>query len=209
MKHKILTALVMFALLAGLSACHEKWEPDGSASGDKGTLSTADLAVDLNNVDNIVSRASVELSDFIVTVLNADGAIVEKWKYAEMPGLPVFNVGNYTLRVESCTVQRAAFDAPYFVGEKQFTIVKDQITNAGTVVCTLQNLKVTVKFNDDLVAASAGDLECEIRVGLDGVLNFDPSEKRSGYFELLPGTITMVATFRGTVNGFTEEITRF
>ena len=197
MKNKILTAIMLLAAVIGFSACNEKWEPDGPQSGDKGSLSTADLAVDLTNAENIISRsrASVDLSDFIVTVTDNNGLVVEQWTYATMPGLPVFNVGTYTLKVESGKPAKAAWDAPYFVGEKQFTIVKDEITNAGTVVCTLQNLKVTVRFTEDLVAASAGDLQCEIRVNEEGVLRFNPAESRSGYFEIVPGNTTMVATF--------------
>lgn len=191
-------------------ACNEKWEPDGVDTADKGTLSTADLAVDLANAENVIarSRASIDLSNFIVTVTDKDGLAVNTWTYATMPGLPVFNVGTYTLKVESGKPAKSAWDAPYFVGEKQFTIVKDQVTNAGTITCTLQNLKVTVRFTDDLVAASAGDLECEIRVNEDGVLKFNPSETRSGYFEIVPGNTTMVATFTGTVNNYKEEIIR-
>lgn len=210
MRNKILTAIMLLAAVVGFSACNEKWEPDGPQSGDKGTLSTADLSVDLTNAENIItrSRASVDLSNFIVTVTDNNGLVVERWTYATMPGLPVFNVGTYTLKVESGRPAQAAWDAPYFVGEKQFTIVKDDITNAGTVVCSLQNLKVTVRFAEDLVAASAGDLQCEIRVNEEGVLKFSPAERRSGYFEIVPGNTTMVATFSGTVNNYKEEIIR-
>jgi len=210
MKNKISFAIMLLVAVFGFSACNEKWEPDGPKGSDKGTLSTADLAVDITNAEEVIarSRASIDLSNFIITVTDDKGHVVNEWTYATMPGLPVFNVGTYTLKVESGKPVKAAWDAPYFVGEKQFTIVKDEITNAGTVTCTLRNLKVSVKFAEDLVAASAGDLECEIRVNEDGVLKFNPSEKRSGYFEIVPGNTTMVATFTGTVNGYKEEIIR-
>ncbi|MDE7472888.1 MAG: DUF4493 domain-containing protein [Muribaculaceae bacterium] len=209
MKNKIYTALLSLALMVGFSACNEKWEPDGIGSSDKGSLSTADLAVDLANAENVIeSRASYDLSNFIVSVVDKDGLVVNEWVYSAMPSLPSFTVGTYTLKVESGKPAKAAWDAPYFVGEKQFEIVKDQVTSAGTVTCSLNNLKVTVRFGDDLVAAADGDLECEIRVNEEGVLRFTPTESRSGYFDIEPGNTTMVATFTGTVNGYKEEIIR-
>lgn len=209
MKNKIYTALLSLAMMAGFTACNEKWEPDSIGNADKGSLSTAGLAIDLANAENVIeSRASYDLSNFVVSVVDKDGLVVNEWVYSAMPSLPSFNVGTYTLKVASGTPQKAAWNAPYFVGEKQFEILKDEITNAGVVTCTLNNLKVTVKFSEDLIAASDGDIECEIRVNEDGVLRFTPAETRSGYFEVVPGNTTMVATFTGTVNGYNEEIIR-
>lgn len=210
MKHKIFTAVMLIASIMGLSSCNEKWEPGGVDTDDKGTLSTADLAIDLSNAEQVIakSRATVDLTNFIITVTDKNGLVVNEWSYADMPGLPVFSVGTYTLKIESCKPQKAAWDAPYYVGEKQFEIVKDKVTNAGTVTCSLQNLKVTVKFDADLIESSTGDLDCEIRVNEQGVLHFTPSTTASGYFEIVPGNTTMVATFSGTVNGYKEEIIR-
>lgn len=211
MKTKLYIAILSLALAVGFSACNEKWEPGSIESGEKGCLSTADLTVDLNNAEQIIeSRAAVvDLTNFIVSVIDKDGVLVDEWKYSEMPALPSFNVGTYTLKVASGMSVKADWEQPYFVGEKQFTIVKDDVTNAGVVTCKLQNLKVTVKFSDELVEASPDkDLQCVIRVNEQGVLTFTPGESRSGYFEVVPGNTTMVATFTGTVNGYKEEIIR-
>ncbi|MCM1449658.1 MAG: DUF4493 domain-containing protein [Clostridiales bacterium] len=208
MKNRIISGLMMLMTLVGFSSCNEKWEPGGQNNGDQGTLSTADLTVDVTNAENVISRASIDLSNFKVSVVDEKGNTVESWTYASMPGLPVFNVGTYTLMVESGNLVPCAFDQPYFKGEKQFTINKDAVTNAGTVTCTLANLKVSVIFKDDLVEASAGDLNCEIRVNESAVLNYAPGETRPGYYALPEGNITMVATFTGTVNGYKEEIIR-
>ena len=86
--------------------------------------------------------------------------------------------------------------------------LKETKTERGTVIGALQHLKVAVNFSDDRVKASAGDLNCQVRVNQEGVLDFTPAEKRSGYFEVIPGNTTMVATFTGTVNGYSEEINR-
>ncbi|MDE5636216.1 MAG: DUF4493 domain-containing protein, partial [Muribaculaceae bacterium] len=115
MKHKILTAVMLIASIVGLSSCNEKWEPGGVDTDDKGTLSTADLAIDLSNAEQVIakSRATVDLTNFIITVTDKNGLVVNEWSYADMPGLPVFSVGTYTLKIESCKPQKAAWDAPY------------------------------------------------------------------------------------------------
>lgn len=203
----------MLAIAGGLSGCKENWELNIIDETGTGTLSTEDMSIDVKNAEEIIESraASVDLSNFIIKVINkADDVVVAEWTYADMPGLPVFNVGEYRLEVASGELVRAGWDTPYFVGSKDFTIVKDKITKAGSVVCSLKNLKVNVVFEEDLVAASDGDLSCEIMTVSsgteDGALVFTPAETRSGYFELIPGNTTMVAEFTGTVNGYSEHI---
>lgn len=201
--------------MGGMSSCNEKWEipTDEPNTGvtETGTLSLADFVLDVVNAEQINhSRAGEDFSNYKISIINkATTAVENEWKYSEMPGLPVFNTGNYTLKVESCELQRAEWDAPYFVGTKDFTINKDEITNIGTVTCKLQNLKVTVVFEDDLIAAAGDDVQCEIQTVSsgteDGYLIYGLKEKRAGYFELLTGSSTMLAKFTGTVNGYHES----
>lgn len=209
MKHKIFKLFVSLAVALGFSSCNERWEPGINSSDDKGTLSTESISLDITNAEEVVrSRAGIDISNYIVTVTNSDGIVVNEWKFGEMPGLPMFAVGNYTLGVKSHTPKRAAWNEPYFVGSKAFTIVKDEITNIGAVECKLQNVKVTVNFAEDLVKASDGDISCEVRVNKEGVLTYTPATTESGYFEYIPGNFTMVVTFTGTVNGYKENIIR-
>lgn len=198
------------AAVAGFSSCNEKWEPGIIATGETGTLSTESIYPDIVNAEEVVKAPSraVDVSDFIVTVTNAEGIAVEEWTFSEMPGLPMFEVGNYTLTVKSHIPKRAAWGEPYFMGTKQFSITKDAITNIGAVTCRLQNVKVSVTFTDELVKASAGDINCEVRVNDEGVLNYKPSTTTAGYFEYIPDNTTMVVTFTGTVNGYKENIIR-
>lgn len=209
MKHKILTIMMSAAALLGFSSCNEKWEPGLPTSDEKGMLSTESISLDITNAEEVVkSRASIDVSGYIVTVTNAEGLVVNEWKFSEMPGLPMFAVGNYTLGIKSHVPKRAAWNEPYFVGTKQFSIEKDAITNIGAVECKLQNVKVTINFSEELVKASAGDINCEVRVNDEGVLNYTPATTAAGYFEYIPDNITMVVTFTGTVNGYSEKITR-
>lgn len=202
--------------MGGMSSCNEKWEVpnEDKSKTEEGTgmLSTKDLVLDVINAEQIrESRASEDFSNYLVSIINKTTDKVDTtWTYSEMPGLPVLKVGEYTIKVESGELQRAAWDSPYFVGEKDFTIIKDQITNIGTVTCKLQNLKVTVIFDDELRAAAADDVQCEIQTVSEGTedayLTYTLNEKRDGYFELLPGNTTMIAKFTGTVNGYKETV---
>lgn len=213
MKTSIFNALMSLALLAGFTACNEKWEPDGPATGSEtGTLSTADLALDITNIEQITesraSRASIDLSNYIITVQDAAGAVVNEWTYSTMPGLPMFAVGDYTLVVESHQPESAAWEMPHFKGTKTFSIQANKVTSIGTVTCSLQSLKVTVNFSNDLVKAGAGDLKCVVDVHSNGILEFGQNETRAAYFVVPEGNTTMVATFTGTVNGYNETIIR-
>lgn len=193
----------------GFSSCNEKWEPGSLDGADTGSLDTESISLDITNAEEVVtSRASVDVSNYIVTITNVDGVVVNQWKFAEMPGLPMFTVGDYTLDIKSHEPQLAAWNEPYFVGSAKFTIQKDKITSVGAVKCKLQNVKVTINFAPELVAASAGDINCEVRVNDEGVLNYTPATSSAGYFKYIEGNYTMVVNFTGTVNGYKENIIR-
>ena len=214
MKNKLLYIFMAVSLMGGMSSCNEKWEvPNEDASKNEdgtGMLSTRDLVIDVINAEQIrESRASEDFSNYTVSVIAKTTTDTITWKYSEMPGLPVLKVGDYTLKVESGKLQKAAWNSPYFVGSKDFTIIKDQITNIGTVTCKLQNLKVSVIFDDELRAASGNDVQCEIQTVSegteDGFLVYTLDESRDGYFELPTGNSTMLAKFTGTVNNYPES----
>lgn len=209
MKNKIFNALVSLTLLAGLTACNEKWEPNGPQDSQMGTLSTANLTFDIANIDRVTrSRATTDYSDFIITVTDADDNIVEEWTYATMPSLPMFQVGDYKLNVESHIPESWAWDKPHFKGSANFTIEANKVTAIGNVTCKLQSLKVTVNFSEELTKASDGDLKCEVNVNKDCIATFEQGEQRAAYFVVPEGNTTMVATFSGTVNGYVEKIIR-
>lgn len=208
MKHKILTVLMSLALIAGFSACNEKWEPV-EITTDMGTLSTADLALDILNAEKVNdSRASIDLSNYIVVVTDVKGTVINEWTYSTMPGLPMFPVGDYTLSVESHIPENVAWEKPHFKGSKTFSIAKNAVTPIGTVTCSLRSLKITVNFSSDLVKASAGDLKCVVNLNTESSAEFTPAETRAAYFVVPENNTTLMATFTGTVNGVKEEITR-
>lgn len=218
MKTKIFSILTSAAMLTGVASC-DSYEPQ-IQGGKEGKLNTASIAVEVSNAEKIIndaagttkgarSRAVVDLSNYLVTVVDANGEPVKQWTYSQMPELPTFEEGSYTVKVASGEEPvTAAWDAPWFRGEQAFSIKANEITDVAVVKCTLANIRVTVKFTDDLVKASAGDLKVVVRSEGAQSLTYTPSETRSGYFAAVDGLVTLSVAFTGTVSGTEEKFTK-
>ncbi|MDE6199630.1 MAG: DUF4493 domain-containing protein [Muribaculaceae bacterium] len=203
MKYKIFSTLAVATVL--MSSCHDNWTP-GSKEDGEGQLRME--AIDVTNAENVIKRAGVDVSNFIVTVNDSEGKNIKQWKFAEMPEIVTLPVGEgYTIDVISHNQEKAAWDAPYFKGTSdKFNIVKNQLTNAGTVTCKLSNIKVSIRFSEDLKKIMEDDCKVTVIANDEGRLEFGPEETRSGYFQALEGSSTLIATFSGTIRGNYEEI---
>ena len=96
------------------------------------------------------SRA-VDTDDFAVWIYQAvEAKDTLKWKYSELPEIVSLNVGDYKLAVFSHEVTAADWEKPYYYADKAFSIEENRVTHIDTLVCTLQNIKVTVSFTEDL-----------------------------------------------------------
>lgn len=114
------------------------------------------------------------------------------------------------MKVESHKVQKAEWSKPYYLGSKDFKVEKSKITTVGVVTAAFSSLKVTVKFDDNLKRVLGDDVKVTVIANDNGSLDFTADETRSGYFEVLENSNSMVAHFEGTVNGvYFEEDTPF
>lgn len=226
MKTKIFSILLSVAAMAGFSAC-DTWNPDMDVNG-MGQLRTSTLGVDVDGAETVVadnsttttgaakaskasaSRATVDLTNFIVTVANSKGQQVSRWTYATMPELPTFAAGDYTVTVRSHEVEPAAWNAPYYEGSQSFTIETDKVTEVQTVVCTLSNIRVSVHFTEALMKAFDNPDEVTVKVTSEGnnSLVFTPAETRSGYFAALKDLETLRIDFSASIMGYTETFTK-
>lgn len=207
MKTKIYTLALASALSLGLASCSDDWQP-GLDSDANGQARMTDINV--VNAATVVSRAGVDTSNFIVTVVDADGKEAGTWTYSQMPEIITLPVGTgYQVNVISHNQEKAAWEAPYFTGSSaKFDIKDSQITEIGTVTCRLANIKVSIRFTEALKAAMGDDCKVTVVANDEGRLEFTKNETRSGYFQALEGSSTLVATFTGTVNGNFETIVR-
>lgn len=230
MNTKIFSIILSAAALTGLSGCSDDYNPQEKGQGQ---LRTSTIGVEVDGAENIVtdkssagkngdkpqnapairalSRASIVLDNFIVTVEQPNGREINRWTYSTMPSLPTFEAGSYVVKVRSHEVEPAAWNAPYYEGEQPFTITAGTVTDVETVVCKLSNIRVSIKFTDELLKAVDDKDAVEAKItSVEGnhSLTFTPSETRSGYFEALADLSTLRLDFSAAINGKTEKFTK-
>lgn len=191
------------ALLLGLTGCSDDPGYDLGNDGKTGGLDPRDLVVDLSTDEEVIARSGVDTSNFLLTITDANGAVVYDKPVAESSEIITLPVGeNYKVTVRSHNVENAAWSAPYYAGDKTFNIEENKITAIGTVVCKFANVRVTVNYDDKLRAMMGSDVNVVVKCSENGSqLQYGADETRSGYFKALEGSTTLGATFSGTVNG--------
>lgn len=207
MKTKIYSLAALAVASWSLVSCSDAWTPVDKSDA-KGRAQFK--GIEVVNGESIISRATADVSGFTVAVVSPSGETLGEWKYSEMPEIITLPVGsNYQARVVSHIQEKAAWEAPYFTGSSdKFTISDGEITTIGTVVCRLSNIRVSIRFTEDMKKAMGADCKVVVVANDEGRLEYTASESRSGYFEALEGSSTLVATFSGTVNGNFETIVR-
>ncbi|MDE6526250.1 MAG: DUF4493 domain-containing protein, partial [Muribaculaceae bacterium] len=117
MKTSIYSILAAGALLFGAASCSDGWGPNAGTDGDKGTIDFGAFSIsapDADKTETVVnstaSRASLDLSGFIISVVDINGVeekTVQSYTYADMPEILTLPVGKYRIDVESHKVQKA------------------------------------------------------------------------------------------------------
>lgn len=158
-----------------------------------------------------------DVDGFIVEILDADNAQVFKKTYAELKQqlaepmeLPV---GAYRMEVRSKeSTPDVAWEHPVYGATSSFTISKAQTTQLEEVVCTLQNIKVTVDYSSELAGMLADTSKATISLGQTRQ-EFLKTETRAAYFKSLDIENTLVFNFDGVFAGtdipaqFSKQIT--
>jgi len=158
-----------------------------------------------------------DVDGFIVEILDADNAQVFKKTYAKLKQqlaepmkLPV---GAYRMEVRSKeSTPDVAWEHPVYGATSSFTISKAQTTQLEEVVCTLQNIKVTVDYSSELAGMLADTSKATISLGQPSQ-EFLKTETRAAYFKSLDIENTLVFNFDGVFAGtdipaqFSKQIT--
>lgn len=142
-----------------------------------------------------------DVDGFIVEILDADNAQVFKKTYAELKQqlaepmeLPV---GAYRMEVRSEeSTPDVAWEHPVYGATSSFTISKAQTTQLEEVVCTLQNIKVTVDYSSELAGMLADTSKATISLGQTSQ-KFLKTETRAAYFKSLDIENTLDFNFDG------------
>lgn len=191
--------IAFLALMTLIVAACGKEAPFPGPDAETGQLSVKKMILQIDNQENVV-RSSIDVSTFIVDICR-DGAVIDTYVYSEMPEVVTLPVGAYTVKVRSGELQPVAWETAYFEGEQDFEVKSKEITEVETVVCHLANVRVSVIFDETLLPAISDDSKVTVVMGDGASIDFAKGETRSAYFAYVPGSNTMVATFRGNING--------
>ena len=143
-----------------------------------------------------------DVDSFIVEILDADNAQVLEMTYAELKEqlkTPMeLKVGVYRMEVRSeDTMPGADWEHPVYGATSDFTITKAQTTSPEEVVCTLQNIKVSVEYSPELADMLADTSKATVSLG-DTSLDFSKTETRAAYFKPQALENTLDFVFDGT-----------
>ena len=142
-----------------------------------------------------------DVDGFIVEILDADNAQEFKKTYPELKQqlaepmeLPV---GAYRMEVRSEeSTPDVAWEHPVYGATSSFTISKAQTTQLEEVVCTLQNIKVTVDYSSELAGMLPDTSKATISLGQTSQ-EFLKTETRAAYFKSLDIENTLDFNFDG------------
>ena len=207
MKRLQLISLTVLSMLIALTACHSEKVSFQMDTFGQLKLSSMQVTADTEPLVT-ASRVSADIKDYLITVYAADGGKLQEWKYAEMPEIFTLKTGTYKLVAHAPEVTDAAFDTPYCASaEESFEIRQDEITEIGEVKCTLHNVKVTVKYEDKLMALLGDNVKVTVKVG-EEKLEYTKDETKSGFFHGKAENNVVDVVFQGSVEGEPVSITR-
>lgn len=210
---KIITIISALAALA-LVSC----KPEEMHKGN-GTLSFDSFSVECD--DYVETKAvSAASGNYTIIVTDQNGDVALKTTYAAVKStdntisLPA---GSYTLEARSSEddVPAAAFEQPVYGAKTNFSIQAGEVTDLGSLTCTLLQCKVTVGYSDDFLSAVTGDGAATVEVTSGYPLTYDMTfaqgsanyEQSAGYFAVNGGN-TMVVTFKGIIDGKSQKMTK-
>lgn len=178
-------ALWLFCLLLLTGCDKEKIDYGIDNSEGEGQISFAEFSFTIDATE--LETKAVNIDDCLVTI-SQNGTSLEdySWKYSEMPTIVTLPVGNYSIKVEAGTLIAGGWEAkPYCVGTQNFTVTKDKVTKVDKVICTLQNVKISVSLNmDEIEAELQPGYTVQVNNGSTGFLTYtkaDIQNNRIGY----------------------------
>lgn len=209
MKKLILYSLS--AILALAVSCQKS--PVGNSKGE-GALYLGSMELSLDK--ELDTKASEVSGDYTVSVLNSEGQVVSRKTYAEIKASDnklTLPAGTYTLAVSSSDkdVPYAEFEKPVYGVSKNFSIVAGQVTEVGTLTCTLLQCKVTVAYSEEFLESvtGKGKATVSLKAGYPLEYNLEADgryEQRAGYFAVEGNTIEVV--FQGNIDGQSKKMTK-
>ena len=182
-----------------------------SYSGDKAQLTLSLTAtgsfVEVSPVSK--SEETADVNEFAINIVDvASGRTVYSWdRYADMPEAVSLEPAEYRVEAGSREKQPVAWNQPVFFGSQNVTVTAGSTAQA-SVVCTIANMKVTVRCTDAFLAEVEQDFTVTVTTE-DGPLIFTKDRidaGDAGYFDVAPLTMDLYAVRKsgGTVTHHME-----
>ena len=207
------TVIAALSLMAVVSCNNEslRIEDKGSEKSGQGYLSFEGLSVECvedyhqvgeNVADkheqlSVKTRAAVDINTFTCEIINSSSEVIASYLYSALPKDPIsLDVGNYIFRIMSGEVADAAWESPVYGIEHPFTINRKETTHIEDLVCTLQNIQVTVSFSEDLRRMLSDTTTTTVSIG-ECELVYSMDESRSGYLKAVNETNTIEIVVKG------------
>ena len=202
MKKTVLALTVAVSVLLA-TGCNKEGV---SYSGDKAQLTLSLTAtgsfVEVSPVSK--SEETADVNEFAINIVDvASGRTVYSWdRYADMPGTVSLDPAVYRVEAGSGEKQPVAWNQPVFFGSQEVTVEAGSTAQV-SVVCTIANMKVTVRCTDSFLAEVETDFTVTVTTE-DGPLIFTKDRidaGDAGYFDVAPLTMDLYAVRKngGTV----------
>ena len=173
---------VLFMLLVLTVSCSRKEETLYSP-GMGGVM--IDLTADLPATKaEVMDDLQLDPDDFQVEVINSAGVIFKRWstfaeyKSQEGAGFQMNAGGPYRIRAVYGDSTASGFQALFFMGEQEFTVVPQQTTEVA-VVCSMGNARLAVEYGEN-IREDYTDFRTIVYNDRGSVI-FGKDESRSGY----------------------------
>lgn len=207
MKKTVLALTVAVSVLLAIG-CNKEGV---SYSGDKAQLTLSLTAtgsfVEVSPVSK--SEETADVNEFAINIVDvASGRTVYSWdRYADMPGTVSLDPAVYRVEAGSGEKQPVAWNQPVFFGSQEVTVEAGSTAQV-SVVCTIANMKVTVRCTDSFLAEVETDFTVTVTTE-DGPLIFTKDRidaGDAGYFDVAPLTMDLYAVRKngGTVTHHME-----
>lgn len=160
---------------------------------DTGFLAFSQEGLSVITDAEVVRATAVDTNDFICSIYNEEGGLVQQFTYGERPTSPIeLTIGSYKMNIVSEeSVPASEWEHPIYGAEIPFTIQKGETNTLETIKCKLRNIKVTVGYDADLFALLEEGSQTSVSVG-DNKMEFGYTEERAAYFAALQEENSMI-----------------
>ena len=202
---KRLFLIAAFATLVLFGCSKENYNGNGLSDGQGAVTIGLESKGEFTPV---LKSENVEVGNFYVEICKGTSVIKRYEKYSEVPNAVEITPGVYTISAGSHGNDPAAFDQPIFFGSGEFTVLAGKVVPAN-ITCTLQNMKVTIKYTEAFAKEISENFEIAVSNGV-GNLIFTKTiidVDRSGYFSVGALSIKLNGTRKSTGEEITHSIT--